>query len=128
MHIVWLTTQFPSSSEDTKGSFIFRTVSELSKHYIITVVCLHSLVPPIIPMLKDISNALKIYKVWREKYPSNPQAPSNINFNVIFAKYIRLPRGKAHHLEGWFGYQGVKKYLKGLINDKTILHATWLFP
>jgi len=126
--IIWLTTQFPSNSEDTKGSFIFRTVRELSKHYNITVICLHSLVPPIIPMLKDISNASKIYKVWRKKYPSNPEAPPNINFNVIYAKYIRLPRGKFHYLEGWFGYLGVKKYLNNLIDENSFLHATWLFP
>ncbi len=127
-NIIWLTTQFPSSAEDTKGSFIFRTVRELAQHYEITVICLHTLVPPIIPMIKNISNATKIYKLWRKSYPSNPKPPLNINFKVIYAKYIRLPRSKFHHIEGWFGYFGVKKYLKNLINEDSLLHATWLFP
>ncbi len=127
-NIIWITTQFPSSSEDTKGSFIFRTVRELAKHHRITVVCLHSLVPPVLPMLKNLSNAFQIFKVWRKKYPKNPKAPSDINAKVIYAKYFRLPRSRFHHLEGWFGYIGTKKYLKKILNKNSVLHATWLFP
>lgn len=128
MHIIWLTTQFPSSSTDTKGSFINRTVRELSKHYQITTICLHSIVPPILPILKDIKNAKKIYKVWRSKYPKKPVAPLDLAGNVIYAKYIRLPRGWFQYLEGWFGYIAVKKYLDKIIVKDSIIHATWLFP
>jgi glycosyltransferase involved in cell wall biosynthesis len=127
-NILWLTTQFPSNPKDTKGSFIFRTVKELSKEFKITVICLHSIVPPILPMLKDLRNSTKIYKVWRNKYPKNPVPPENLNIKVIYAKYVRLPRGVFHYMEGWFGYFGVKKYLQGLTDGNTVIHATWLFP
>jgi len=128
MHIIWITTQFPSSPKDTKGRFIYRTVKELSKHYSITVICLHSIVPPFLPMLKDFANARKIYKVWRQKYPKRPEAPKDLNAKVIFSKYIRLPRGKFHHLEGWFGYLSVNKHIKKIADENIIIHATWLFP
>lgn len=128
MNIIWITTQFPSSVTDTKGNFIYRTVRELSKHYSITVVCLHSFVPPFLQILKDLKNAKKIYKVWRLKYPKQPKAPQNLNAKVIYAKYVRLPRDRFQNLEGWFGFRSVKKYLPSLLDKNTIIHATWLFP
>ena len=128
MNIIWITTQFPSSAHDVKGTFIYRTVRELSKKHSITVICLHSIVPPIIPILKDLRNATKIYKVWREKYPKKPQAPEELNAKVIYAKYFRLPRGSFMHLEGLSGYFIIKKYLKDYVKNDTIIHATWLFP
>ncbi len=128
MNIIWLTTQFPSSTSDIKGSFIYRTVRELSKIHPITVICLHSIIPPFIPILKDLRNAVKIFKVWRERYPKHPQVPEELNARVIYAKYFRLPRGSFLHLEGLFGYFVIKKYLKDYIKNDIIIHATWLFP
>jgi len=128
INIIWITTQFPSSKTDTKGSFIYRTVRELAKHYPITVFCLYSIVPPIIPMMKDIKNAAKIIKVWRIKFPKHPQAPEDLNARVVYVKYFRLPRGIFQYLEGWFGYWAIKKYLSGVAKENTLVHATWLFP
>jgi glycosyltransferase involved in cell wall biosynthesis len=128
MQIIWITTQFPSSEKDTKGRFIYRTVSELSKSKKIVLINLHSVLPPVIPILKDLKNATKIYKVWHQKYPRKPVPPPNLTGKVIYAKYIRLPRGFFHFMEGWFGYFSVKKYVKDLMQEKSIVHATWLFP
>lgn len=128
MKIIWITTQFPSSATDIKGSFIYRTVKELSNIYDITVFCLYPIMPPLLPMLKDCRNAMIIWKTWREKFPLKPIAPVGINAKIEYIKYLRLPRGFFHHFEGRFAYLAIKKKLKDTIRDNSIIHATWLFP
>lgn len=128
MKIIWITTQFPSNESDTKGRFIYRTVRELANEHDITVINLHSVLPPIIPMIKDLKNAKSIFKVWRQKYPPNPKPPIDMQNKVIYTNFVRLPRGMFHHIEGWFGYLSVKRSVKELLSQDSIVHATWLFP
>ena len=130
MHIIWLTTQFPNGTDNKNGMFIYRTVRELSKYYSITVIVLHPVLPPIIPILKNFGFAKDIYKEWKTRFPQNPSKPKGIeNINVLYSGFFRPPRLKDNYWEGWFAYKSVRKKIKKLIkNDKTILHATWLFP
>ncbi len=128
MKIIWITTQFPSSVNDTKGIFIFRTVKELSKHFDITVLCLYPVIPPLIPMIKNPRNSIKLYKLWRAKYPRFPEPPKDLETNVIYAKYFRLPRGWFQSSEGRLAYYAIRKHLKKIITKQSIIHASWLFP
>ena len=130
MHIIWITTQFPNGTENKNGMFIYRTVRELSKYYSITVIALHPVIPPIIPMIKNIGYAKRIFKEWRQRFPSNPQKPIGLeNINVIYSKFFRPPRAKDDFWEGWFVYKSIKNKIKNIIKkEKVILHATWLFP
>lgn len=129
MQIIWITTQFPSNVNDTKGRFIYRTVKEISRqHYKLTIVNLYATLPPFITIIKDFKNRKKIYHEWKTKFPKKPELPLNANFNVIFAKYLRLPRGLFHFTEGWFSHFFIKKKLKRIITKNSLIHATWLFP
>lgn len=128
MKIIWITTQFPSSANDTKGIFIFRTIKELSKHFDITVLCLYPVIPPLIPMIKNPRNSIELYKLWRAKYPRFPEPPKDLGANVIYAKYFRLPRGWFQSSEGRLAYYAIRKHLKKIITKQSIIHASWLFP
>ena len=129
MKILWLTTQFPNGNLNRNGMFVFRTVQELSNEYDITVIALHPVIPPLIPMLKNIKSAKSIYKEWRERYPKDPVPPNDLGkIKVRYIKFIRPPRIKNNFFEGWFVYRAVRKYIKREKNNITLIHATWLFP
>jgi len=130
MNIIWITTQFPNGTENKNGMFIYRTVRELSKYYSITVIVLHPVIPPLIPMFTNLRYAIKIYKEWKLRFPPKPKKPEGIkNVNIIYSKFLRPPRIKDNFWEGWFAYISIKKKIKKLnTKNDTILHATWLFP
>ncbi|MCB0748066.1 MAG: glycosyltransferase, partial [Ignavibacteriae bacterium] len=91
---------------------------------------LYPIIPPFIPMLKNIKVWKKNYLEWRNTFPTNPIIPSGLeNVTVHYAKYIRLPRINFFDSEGWFAYFALKKYVKKFSNLKdTIIHGAWIFP
>lgn len=129
MNLIWLTPEFPSSKSNTKGIYIYRTVKELSKYYNVYVICLYPASPPIIEMLKYWKDWKKIYNDWKSNYPKSSDAPADFeDGKIIYLRYYRLPRGKFHHMEGWFAYLQAKKYLKNIIKKPAVIHANWIFP
>ncbi len=129
INIIWLTPEFPSDENDTKGIYLFRTVKELSKYYNITVLSLYPAAPPIIEMMKYWKDRKKIYQNWKLNYSNNGlQFAEFENLQIFYLRYFRLPRGKFHHVEGWFAYFQAKKIINNLIDPKTIIHANWIFP
>ena len=129
MHILWLTTQFPVGEINRNGMFIYRTVSELSTRYKITVLVLHPVIPPFVPMLKNFRNWRNIYDEWRSKFPRNPQKPKESdNINIIYSNYYRPPRPHIMFLESWGSYFNAKKIIKKLDKNNLLIHANWIFP
>jgi teichuronic acid biosynthesis glycosyltransferase TuaC len=130
--IVWLTTQFPNGNKNRNGIFIYRTVKFLSEYYDIHVLNLYSRTPPYLVMLKNFSEAGKIYKEWQERFPSRPVKPEGSDsFRVKYTKYFRLPRGRLDYLEKYFVYSKVRTYAEKLISkgkNDVIIHSNWLFP
>lgn len=129
MHIIWLTPEFPSNKENTKGVYIFRTVTELSKYYRITVVSLYPAAPPIFEMLRYPKDWKRIHSDWKKNYNEieNTTSP-NAALKIIYLRYFRLPRSYFHNIEGWFAYFQLKKQLPQLLKKDSILHANWIFP
>jgi len=129
LRIIWLTTQFPVGEKNRNGMFIYRTVKELSKLYKITVIVLHPVIPPILPMIKNLSNWRKIYLEWKEKYPRNPVKPKDAkDIDIIYSNYFRPPRPKIMFLESWGALPNIKKVINKYKNEKIVIHANWIFP
>ena len=130
MHIIWITPQFPNGKNNRNGMFIYRTVQELGKHYKITVLALYPVIPPIIPMLKNLKDWKKIFSDWKTSFPRKPEIPDGTrNISVHYVKYIRTPRNNYLDIEGWFAYLPLKKYFENINKtDKSIIHASWIFP
>ncbi|MBK8944263.1 MAG: glycosyltransferase [Ignavibacteriae bacterium] len=129
MHIIWLTPEFPSNKDNTKGVYIFRTVAELSKYYQITIVSLYPAAPPIFEMLRYPKDWMRIYNDWKKNYTEidNPNSQYSA-LKIIYLRYFRLPRSYFHNIEGWFAYFQLKKQLPQLVKKDSILHANWIFP
>ena len=128
MHIIWLTPEFPSSIDNTKGIYIYRTVKELSKHFKITVIALYPAAPPIMEILRYKKDWKKLFKDWKLNYSVENETKEKDNFKIIYLKYYRLPRNKFHHIEGWFAYIQLKNKLKTIVSKDSIIHANWIFP
>ncbi len=129
MHLIWITPEFPSSKSNTKGIYIYRTVKELAKYYKINVICLYPASPPFLEMIKYWRDWRKIFHDWKNNYPKNSDSPEGFQEGqIIYLRYYRLPRGKFHHIEGWFAYFQARKYLAKIIDNNTIVHANWIFP
>ncbi len=129
INIIWLTPEFPSNSANTKGMYIYRTVKELSKYFKIYVICLYPASPPVIEMIKYWKDWKKIYNDWKENYSKKSSDFKKLkNFEVIYLRYFRLPRGQFHHIEGWFSYFQARKYIAEIVTPNSIVHANWIFP
>jgi len=129
MHIIWLTSQFPIKDKNRNGLFIYRTVRALAEKRSISVIVLHPVIPPIIPMLKNFKNWKSVYDEWKDRFPSNPQKPKKMDgIDVHYAKFIRPPRIGNQFYEGWFAYFAIKKLLLKHYQSGYIIHANWLFP
>jgi len=129
MNIIWLTPQFPSSLTNIKGIYIYRTVKELSKYFDIYVICLYPATPPFVEMIKYWKDWKRIYSDWKINYTNNSSEFMDFgNGKIIYLRYFRLPRGKYHHIEGWFSYFQARKQLSKIVNSQSIIHANWIFP
>ena len=129
MKIIWITPEFPSSKNNIKGIYIYRTVKELAKYYKIYVICLYPALPPLLEMLKYWRDWKSIYHDWKYNYPKNSIAPEEFkNDQIIFLRYYRLPRGIFQHIEGRFVYFQSRKYLSRILDKHSIIHANWIFP
>ena len=129
MNLIWITSEFPSNSDNIKGIYIYRTVKELAKYYKIYVICLYPSFPPILEMLRYLKDAKKVYSNWKKNYNISSNKPVEINnAEIYYLKYYRLPRKFFHHIEGWFAYFQARKYLTKIIDGQSIIHANWIFP
>ena len=129
MRIIYISDQYPVGELNRNGMYIYRTAKELSKDFDIVVIALHPVVPPIIPMLKNIKTCVNIYKEWRLKFPKNPKPPKDLeDVKVIYVKFLRLPRPKFLYTEALGAYFSLKKNIKTLIGNNTLIHANWIFP
>ncbi len=129
MNLIWITPEFPSSQNNTKGIYIYRTVKELSKYYNLYVICLYPAAPPIMEMIKHWGSWREIYKEWKSNYPKNANLTEDFaDGKIIYHRYFRLPRTKFSHTEGWFAYIQARKYLKNIVTKDTVIHANWIMP
>ncbi|MCB0729821.1 MAG: glycosyltransferase [Ignavibacteriae bacterium] len=129
INLIWLTPEFPSNINDTKGVYLYRTVKELSKLYKITVICLYPAAPPIFEMLRYWKDWKSIYKAWKLNYYKNDlNLESSKNLKIIYLRYYRFPRSYFHHIEGWFAYLQGRKIISNEIESNSIIHANWIFP
>ncbi len=129
MNLIWITPEFPSSKTNTKGIYIYRTVKELAKHYNLYVICLYPASPPIVEMLKYWKDRKEIYREWEKNYPKTSNLSEEFGEGkIIYLRYYRLPRGKFHHIEGWFAYIQAKKHLKKIITKDSVIHSNWIIP
>lgn len=129
MNLIWITPEFPSSRSNIKGIYIYRTVKELAKHYKVHVICLYPAFPPFLEMIKYWRDWKNIYNDWNKNYSKSTNATIEFtNGQIIHLRYYRLPRGKFHHIEGWFAYLQARKYLLKIVDQNSIIHANWIFP
>ncbi|MBK7105263.1 MAG: glycosyltransferase [Ignavibacteriae bacterium] len=127
MHLIWLTPEFPSSKDNTKGIYIYRTVKELAKFYKITVIALYPAAPPILEIFKYKKDWKNLIKDWKTNYTAN-NSIQILNCDIIYLRYYRLPRKLFHDVEGWFAYWQIRKKLKNIVTKDSIIHANWIFP
>jgi glycosyltransferase involved in cell wall biosynthesis len=129
-NIFWITREFPIGNYNRSGMFIYRTIKQLSKHYPITVIRLYHITPPIFSFIRYFKSFPEIFKQWKKIPFSKPiKPPESDDFNVIFVKYLRPPRGRFSFLEGYFAFRAIDKKLKKLLKTgDNLLHANWIFP
>lgn len=108
MHIL-ANSRIPSSIDNTKGIYIYRTVKELSKHFKVPVIALYPAAPPIMEILRYKKDWKKLFKDWKLNYSVDKETQEKENFKIIYLKYYRLPRNKFHHVEGSVRIYSVKR-------------------
>ena len=128
MNIIWLTPEFPSSNDNTKGIYIYRTVKELAKHYKITVIALYPAAPPILEIIKYKKDWKTLYSDWKTSYNNVNNSIIIPNCDIIYLNYYRLPRKLFHDIEGWFAYFQLRNKLEKIVTKDSIIHANWIFP